>query len=168
MDQRANARYHLVENHRQPCVLPNDEALGERRTRLFNVAVLAGHSVHDANGLVREPAGVGVGHEHVAGFEASSDRANSGDVVIRLTADLELKPPVAFGSITCDGVGHPFRRVLRDGAVKRIIIDQATAQKRGDRKIGNAADEVPAGNVDPGLCVLMTAECPVHNRVEGV
>ncbi len=91
----------LVQHERVVRPPPDRQALFVRRARLLDVDVHVAHAAHHARGLVHEPAGVGVGDQHVARLERCTHRADPLDIGLRIAAHLQLEAPVALRPVAC-------------------------------------------------------------------
>ena len=88
------------------------------------------------------------------------------DVLVRIGADLQLKAAIPLRAILPHIVGHRFRRRLGDRTIEGIVVDEAAAEQRRDRKPGGLAEDVPAGDVDRRLHIVVAAERPIHDGVD--
>ncbi len=116
-----NSRNHFIDYHWQLSVLPNHQAFLKAEAWLLNVEVLSGDAVYHPNRLVHQPAGIGIGHEKVTGLKNPEHRLDPPDVIIRISTDLELEPPVPFGPEAGHIIGHFLRSALRYRPVKGIF-----------------------------------------------
>ena len=136
--------------------------------RLLDVDVDVAHRAHDARRLVRQPARVGVGDEHVGRLERRPHGADPRDVDVGLAAHLELEAAVALGAVAGDTPRHRLGRVLRDRAVERKSSPYRPPRSVADGQPRRLAEDVPARDVDPGLDVGMALERGVHAPVQAL
>ena len=99
---------HFVEHERMVAMAADGEALIVSEAGLFDVDVHVAHRSHDPQRVVHQPARIGVGNQDIAAFQLRGHCSNAFDVDQRISANLELKPAIAFGAIA----GHPTRHRL--------------------------------------------------------
>ena len=115
---------------------------------------------------MHQPSGIGISNQDVAGIELGGDLADALDVDSRISAHLELEAAIALGAVIGDSSGHCVGRILRDRAVKNIIVAVAAAQQHPDRLAGRLSQDVPAGHVERRLHVGMALEGRIHQAVQ--
>ena len=142
------------------------EALVVAEARLLDVHVHVADRPGHADRLVLRPAGVRVGDQPVGGLQRGADVANPGDVDVRVAADLELEPGIAFGPVAGHLAGHLLRRLLRDRPIELNPLAEPAAEQRADRQARRLAEDVPAGDVDARLHERMALQGRVHALVE--
>ena len=115
---------------------------------------------------MHQPAGVGVGDEHVAALQLCRHGANAFDVGLGIATDLELEFPVTLGPVTGDFAGHCLGGLLRDGAVQQEVVAVTAAEQIAHRLTGCLAKDVPAGYVEGRLDVRVALERGIHVAIE--
>ena len=131
----------------------NREALFVGQAGLLDIDVHIVHRPHHTHRLVLQPPCVCVGNQHIAGLHQGSHRTYPVNVRFRIGADLQLKFPVTFVSVTRDLARHGIRRFLRDRSIERKVISIPAAQQFANGLIRDLPEDIPAGDVDGGFCV---------------
>ena len=134
----------FIEHERMRHLAAHGEAFLVGQARLLDVDIHVAHGLRDAHGFVLHPAGVGVGHEPVAGLELRGDGVDARDVHIRIAADLELEAAITFRAIARDLRRHLLRRLLRDGAIKMHVLAVAAAEQFAHRQSASPGRECPS------------------------
>ena len=133
---------------------------------LFDVDVHVADGADHAQGVVHQPAGIGVGDQAIAGLQLGRDRADAVDVDQRIAADLELEPAITLGAIAGHALRHRLGRFLRDRAIENEVIAVSAPQEHANGLAGRLAEDVPAGHVDRRLHVGVALEGGVHPPVQ--
>ena len=164
--QHVDAIHGFVEDEGKVGAAADGETFLVGEARLLDVDVKVAQGAHDADGLVRQPAGVGVGDQDIARLEFFGHGANALDVGVRVRADLQLKAAIAFGAVTGHSRRHGVGLISRYGAVESDPLAVTPAQQGRYRLAGDDAQDVPAGHVDGRFHVGMALEEGVHAAVE--
>ena len=157
---------HLIEHERMVAVPADGQAFLVASAGLFDVDVHVADGPDDAQGVVHQPAGIGVGDESVARLELGRDGRDALDVDHRIAADLQLEPAIALGAIAGHAPGHRLRRFLRDRAIQNEVLAVTPAQQHADRLARCLAEDVPASDVDGGLDIGVALERGIHQAVQ--
>ncbi len=120
---------HLVEDEGPLRALADRAALLVAHAGLLDIDVDVLDGVDHAGRLVHQPAGVGVGDQHVALLQLARGGADALDVDIWIAADLELELGVALGAILVHALGHILRALLRDRAIEQEVLAIASAEQ---------------------------------------
>ena len=118
----------FIEHERVITVLAHGEALFVGSAGLFDINIDIAHSLHHTQGIVHEPACVGISHQAVAGLELGCHRVNAGNIGGGITADFQLEAAITLGAVVGHLGGHLVWRFLGDGAVEDKIIAIAAAE----------------------------------------
>src|SRR5262249_14081730 len=89
----------LVQHEGMITVSANREAFLIRAARLLDVNVDISYRANNSQGVVHEPAGVGVSHEAVTRLQFSRDCPDSLDVDMGIAANLQLESAVSLGPV---------------------------------------------------------------------
>ena len=111
-----------------------------------------------------------IGHHKISGGPLAQRRTaevKKCAEILGIATELELESMDAAFTLAFHERLHAGRRPERHGDVQRqTVLQHATEQHRG-RLVRDAPEDVPAGDIDGALRVLVTAERGVHNGVDG-
>ena len=114
---------------------------------LLDVDIDILHRIRHTRRLVHQPAGIGVGDQHVAGLSFGNG-VDAGNIGIGVAAYLELELGIALGPIASDLARHLGRALLADRAVEQEIVAVATAEQVTTGWLVALAENVPARDID--------------------
>jgi hypothetical protein len=119
----------FIKDERVIAVAADGEAFLVGRAGLLDVNVHIANCADDAQGIVHQPTGVGIGDETVVRLEHRSNGTDALYVGSCIAANLELKSGIAFRTICSDALRHGLGRFLRYGAIQTEIIPIPAAKK---------------------------------------
>src|SRR5690349_16772960 len=99
-----------------------------RQAGLLDVDIDIADRSDDAQRIVHEPAGVGIGDEPVARLQHGPNRVDTVDVLMYVAAHFELKAAITLGPVARDTLGHCLGRLLRNRAVEGEIVAEPAAE----------------------------------------